>query len=683
MRFAWYKKLYRIKVTAMITKSWGKRKITFTKRYQFWIINLISLPLIFIICLLIYFFCFPQYYWTPVNAITTSESPAITPGVTILQPFQAPWNNFSGISVLFYENGEGYPENSTLDILVFDEYGGVLSSINIPASEIKHGQYYTITFPEVRDSRLKQYFLQFSTTNLADGMTIASSKQAQSPSLSYFVNGELKNETLVVKMRFSNPPIDNQSMYYFLAVTMLIWTLFSLRRMISKLLARIPFFITASVLILLLGITSLIIEPPLHMYDESMHFRRTWEVSNGLLEPTLVDDIRVSALPIYIQTTFDRISFYTGGANHNPLQLHEMLLEKPGDPTLYSTYLDLSNSYNFLAYIISALFVKAGVFFHSSALGLTYLARLAFLLQYVFLTGWALKNARKGKYSIAVVAMLPLVIAIASAINVDALLFGGSFLFLSSVVNSAYTGDNHTSVTNSEIWGMIVGTFFILISKYLYVLMLGLMLLIPSTKLGGWKRKIVFIGGFWLVAFVSAIAIQAGIPLSVDPRVDNSNINGVLQFRHILEYPLDWFKVVFTTLQSQGLSFINQFNNITVTSQSIGLVAIAQAVIVLYFSWYESGDFSHRVKLIDRIIICIVLVFLTMMIMLPLYMTWTPLAAVEVNGLQGRYFIPLVTIVLMLFKPRFFSRGKADYSLLLSMGLLALVQMGQTYLFFY
>lgn len=645
--------------------------------------NTIVFILIFTTCIFLYCHLVPEYHWTTVNALRTSETPFITQKISIVQPFIVPWGHFSAVRVLLYNKGSSYAENSILDLTLYDAFGTVITSIKIPATSIINGQFITLQFPEISASRLQHYYLQVSTVNLTEGITIASSSQAQSSDLAYFLNGKGKSGTLSFDMRFSKPGINGQVLFIILLVSGLLWFIFLACKSIIAFLNRTPLFVTVSSLVFIFGLAFLIVEPPLQMFDEPEHFRRVWEVSTGKLTSTTLNNVLVVYLPENIQKTFDRISRSFSGSNQNPIQLFEMLLEKPGDPGQLSLYPGQTTAYSFYAYLLPALFVKLTSPM-VSALGLTYVARLASLLEYTILTVWALKNARRGKYAIAVVAILPFVLSVGIAINVDVLLFGGSFLYLSSVVNIAYPLENTEFPSWSEILGVIVGAFCILISKHVYYPLLALVLLIPRSRFGGRSQKLLTVAIFWLVTLLFAASLQASMPPTSDLRIDMTNINSNLQIDFLLANPINVIKVILNTLILYGPDYANQFMELTLTDHKLEIFGLIQVVLVLGFAWMESGDFFKKIRLPDYLLFLAVILMTVVTIMAPLYLRWTPVGSPIVMGIQGRYFVPAFTLFLLFIKLPLKCHLKNGPSLFFAaMTILLLYFLGSTILFFY
>ncbi len=651
--------------------EWGKRVAAF-------IIILIG-------CIVSYEVFVPKQDWIAGNSIKSGGNVSITSGTIIEQSFIAQNDHLSGLQILFAKDDKEYPAGATITWELVNPYipETPLASGVIDISAIINGQLFAIQFPEIKESFFTPYILRLKTDLPLEGISIPRSPLTQSAGLTLWTNGTVQQGTLAFNLGFTRDVLSLPIFLLLLGTAIFLWWALLKRRKIWNTLNSTPLYKSVPILIAIFGLCFLIAVPPLQMPDEELHFRRAWDVSNGVLIPTLADGVVSTRLPEYIQAAFDRIS-RGDRTSHNPVQMLQLLFEPSGNPDQISTITSQSSPYNFSAYLLPALFIRLGVLLGSSALGLFLLGRLASLLLYIFLTTWALKNAKIGKYSIAVMALLGFVVTQGTAMSIDSLIMAGGFLFLSSVINLAFAVQETRKALRSEIWGLIVGAFCILIAKFVYLPLLALVLLIPASKFGTARNKMAAITIFGLAAVALTLGIYLMLPQGIDPRIDNTKVNMGLQVANLLDSPLTWLHVVNQTLNIYAMSYYVQFTWINGSSESMGLFSIAQIILILLFAWSESRDMWNKLRIWHYFIIGLVALLTLMAIYLPLYLTWTPVGADRVLGTQGRYLIPVFTLLLMTLKPAFIGIRKSFSALLiLSMGFLLFNQLWMTLVIFY
>lgn len=647
-------------------------------------INFFIFILITVTCILFQKIFISKFDLIAGNLISGTNTIYLKKGVVISQPFIANKTGLSRIDVLFTKQDNLYPGDATIDwkLLSMSQDNSLVAQGKVPVASIQNGAFYSLTFAPVKNSFLNRYVLVLSSPLEMDGIAISSSTIPQSKFYAYQTNNKPESGTIVFYTGYAALNFNLLIFIRGILFALPIWITFLYRRSVLIYIEQKPLHVTATTVILFTGFLMIILQPPLHMFDEPEHFRRVWEVSTGKLVPSATDGQFTTALPEYIQYTYNRIYRSISGTTQNPVQILQMLLEPAGDEKQISNN-GLISTYSFLAYVMPAVFVRIGIWLGSSALGLIYLARIANLIQFSILTYLAIKHARIGKQTIATTALLGLVITQGSAINVDSLLMGGSFLFFASVFNLIYLEDI-SPITKKEIIPLVLGTLCILISKHIYIPIILLVLLIPYSKFGTLKNKWKWVIIYLLAAGLFSVFLQVLVTPGNDPRIDTSNINPIEQLKFILISPISWLRVFFSTMINNGYNYYQQFNLLNGTNQSIGIFGLIQLVATLFFSWSEKDQMQDKITSWHRIFSCFIIIITGMFIALPLYLYWTPIGAEVISGLQGRYFLPIILFALITFRPNFVYHGKyIKLKLLFIMTFLLIYQIWMICQFFY
>ena len=125
------------------------------------------------------------------------------------------------------------------------------------------------------------------------------------------------------------------------------------------------------------------------------------------------------------------------------------------------------------------------------------------------------------------------------------------------------------------------------------------------------------------------------------------NVNGTEQIKGVLKAPISFIKVLKNTMEVYGESYL--FGMI---ASPLGwldivvspLITIAFLVLVLFSSMIEKNEvaFSRKQKIWNFLII----LGTALLIIGAMYISWTGVGAEVVEGVQGRYFIPLLPLLL-------------------------------------
>lgn len=671
-------------VTERLIKGIVRLKSEVNKRAI--LFNGLSLVVITLGVVTIYLLIVPSTDWVAGNLFTDSSVPLLQRTV-LEQPFISNKDNLFAVRVKFIKGAKAYPDDAILywKLLSPENAETLVAKGNIPLNALVSDKTYTIKFPPIEDSFFHRYIFQVRNRSGLDKISVISSANSQTRNLSYELNGKKSTGTLFFVTGYAAPKVNAELIIRCLLISIPIWLLFVFRKRWLPILDRIPLHWAVTGVLVLFGLCMLVLQPPVHMYDELEHFRRVWEVSTGKLSPTATDGVFSTRLPEYIQQTLDRIVLiYPGESTQNPTQLLQMLLEIPGDEAIRTEKAVLTTTYSFFPYLVPAAFVRIGILLKSSALGLIYIARLAVLLQFSLLVFFALKWANIGKYTLAVIILLGLVVTQGVAINVDYMMLGGSFLFFATIFNLIWPQDPAAKITGREILLLLIGTFCILVSKHVYLPIVALVILIPTTKFASIRQKWMWILIYLFLIGILAVFFQYLTMPGRDPRIDApQDVSLVDQIDFLLQDPFNWPRVYFQTLLENGFSLYSQVMILNV-AQNLGLLGLFQFICVLWFAWSASEPQREKVPGSHLVVILLILVLSTMFVMLPLYLVWSQVGSPTVNGLQGRYFIPVIALALIAFRPRVVYTGTfKPASLVLTMSFLLLFQSWMVLRFFY
>ena len=407
---------------------------------------------------------------------------------------------------------------------------------------------------------------------------------------------------------------------------------------------------------LIYGLGFLLATPAFQVPDEYEHFYRSLYVSEGHIVPEKLGNLSGVYVPESVQYTSDTVNqeWYTFLQNRENKTHLTPLLSTPFN-SKNMVFEDISRiaviTYSPVPYLISALAIDIGKLFNLSPLVLLYMGRLANLLAWLFLTYLAIKITPIHKWVFLMLALIPMTLFEAASLSADSFLLGVSFLIIAIFFKYAFD-DNKKKIGIKEIY--ILGILLLLVglAKSNYILLLFLIFLIPSQKFGSRKNRLLITGTLFLVV-VAAVGIWNlivnGLYAPIIPQV---SISG--QIAYILGDPLRFPYILLNTFIQRGLSyqflFVGNFwLDIPLPTWWLGFYLITIIPIALL----DKGiaNITRNQKLISAAIF--IINFITACALV--YITWTPVGQNVIDGIQGRYFIPILPLLfLLLYKIRDF-----------------------------
>ena len=407
---------------------------------------------------------------------------------------------------------------------------------------------------------------------------------------------------------------------------------------------------------LIYGLGFLLATPAFQVPDEYEHFYRSLYVSEGHIVPEKLGNLSGVYVPESVKQTSDTVNqeWYTFLQDRDNKTNLTPLLHIPFN-SKNMVFEDISRiaviTYSPVPYLVSAFAIDLGKLFNLAPLVLLYIGRLANMLVWVFLTYLAIKITPVHKWVFFMLALLPMTIFEAASLSADSLLLGISFLIIAILFKYAFD-DNKKKIGIKEVY--ILGILILLVglAKSNYILLLFLIFLIPARKFGSRKNRILVTGSLFLVV-VAVVGIWNlivnGLYAPIIPQV---SISG--QIAYLLGDPFRFPYLLINTFISRGLSyqflFVGNFwLDIPLPTWWLGFYLITIIPIALLDK--SRINITRNQKLISAATFILNAITACALV----YITWTPVGQNVIDGIQGRYFIPIFPLLfLLIYKIRDF-----------------------------
>jgi uncharacterized membrane protein len=262
------------------------------------------------------------------------------------------------------------------------------------------------------------------------------------------------------------------------------------------------------------------------------------------------------------------------------------------------------------------------------------LARAGGALACIAVGFFALRLAGQSAAYLFTLLLLPMALVLGDTVTQDGLLLATSALASGLMTRSVM---DQRSMTNAELWGAAICLALIGMAKPPYVL-LSLLLLTTNVEKPGLKRVatvVALIGG---LAWHALMAVLAQTPM----RRDGVQLDSGAQIAFLLHHPAAIASVAFQTLRHGGAEFVAQFVGElgwldTPLPKLYYLAALVALVVSAVLIWSVDWKAEKRRSLSSLIILGAT----KLAIFAALYIAYTPVGAMQVEGVQGRYFLPV------------------------------------------
>lgn len=295
---------------------------------------------------------------------------------------------------------------------------------------------------------------------------------------------------------------------------------------------------------------------------------------------------------------------------------------------------------------------------HFGATPTLYIARLSNLIFYIWLTYFSIKKIPIGKQLLFIIAVLPMCTQQMMSLSYDAILNAASFFCLSYGLFFVYNIDE---VKVDEYIKYLLSAILLLSLKsaiYAFLLLIPLL-----SRFNDINDKINLERKHKIILFLSiSIIILLLYFVSFDSNTSKNVVESTAVSEHIiswsgtegysiswlLKHPIEGIKLFINTinlkLEWYYYSCLGQDLSWFTVKLPFGLFKVWGLVLLISALKKEDNIIDGRMKIL---FLCInfIVIFL---VMLSMCIYWTPLGYDHIEGVQGRYFIPIVYSIVLI-----------------------------------
>ena len=457
-------------------------------------------------------------------------------------------------------------------------------------------------------------------------------------------NNDINNKTNIVYNTYYGSKMWIASLYFVVIALIGLFILMCLYLFIIKERSIAETFIPLSIF---LGIIMTLIFMPHGIPDEPGHIDTAYKYSDvilGSIDPgdgrimkrkcdVIQDDMLVNGL--------ESNSFY---------QLKENLFKKPTKAERELVPVSFENTAGIvpdMIYIPSALGISLGRIMGLSTLLTYFLGRMFNLIIYIIISTLAIKIIPYKKNAAAMVMLLPISVQQAASISYDAII---NSVLLFYVAYALMIVDRDKVKISDIVILLLVSVFIVITKGGVYSPLCLTLLLLPY----GLKKK--KLGKKSIIAVVVALALVAILIIAEYPVFRNLLIDGTSRgkselytLKDIMNDPFNIVVLYWRTIISKGTTLLEgllggRLSWLDVRASWLFLVIIAILMILFSNIEYEKMPYRKNVSVFLGVIVLLVciLIFASMIV------GFTVLESETIQGLQGRYFLPILPLAMVL-----------------------------------
>ena len=562
-------------------------------------------------------------------------------GTKIEQSFIAIDNNLEKITIDFEPYKSVENRGGIVKIEVKDNDGNVIGNKEISRNYVREKTKYELKFKKQKDSKDKEYkiVLEFIDLNGAE----------QFYSIKYTNNNEFKKNKLIINgQEQSGESIIFKDFYkssirtkiWFISLTILTILIYIIAAIIKKYNLKMEniFLLVAPIICIFFMITM----PTFKNHDEYYHWLKAYEVSEGHLMTPIENGIQGSMMPKQVAevlpedwTTLD----YSEVKERLKIQINEddKVILNPETAAVYS----------FVQYVPQATGIAIARLFTSNAYIITYAGRVLNIIVAIAILYFAIKIIPFGKKMLLIPAMIPIAIEGFTSLSPDAMTISMSFLYIAYILYLAFDKKVEKIKLKDKII-LLIMSIIIALCKIVYIPLVGLLLIIPKEKFENNKNKII---NFIVIAGI-AIVINL-IWLAISSRYLSTFREGdsKIQVLLALQNPVQFIQQFLYTLNlNSGNYILSLFGADLGWGELVKInTMVPYCLLVIYvFTAITDNKLKNRFEAYQIVCILLVVLAIIALIFASLYVQWTTIGNESIIGVQGRYFLPIIPLIMLL-----------------------------------
>ena len=429
--------------------------------------------------------------------------------------------------------------------------------------------------------------------------------------------------------------------YY--VICLFIYFIVEYRKNIAEKINKLKFENLILVIMIVFGLLFNFINTPLDIYDEHGHFWRAYELSLGNIKSNPKNELPNSVI---------NILFKDDGTYPNRDFDYENLIEKLQIPLnsndVRSFPVGATSTYSLINYLPATIGVLIARVFELNPMIIFYIGRLGNLISYITVIYFALRIVPNGKIKkiMGLISIFPMCLTLAASYSPDAIIISFTMLTLAYVLKLKFD----ESIKEINIKHILLFTLFALvptICKVVYLFLFGLIFLIPKEKFKNKYSRIIYFIFQIIIAFIGYYIFCNLLRGEGQVSIEKNSIE---QLSYCLANPFTAINIFVKTIADYSTDYLCQmvggFNAPTILS-----IIIFIALLLVIF---ENDNNDLRFEKKDKILLGVFSVLQILAVFAAMWVVWSTAKQTYIVGIQGRYFIPTLPLLLLAISSNIF-----------------------------
>ena len=391
---------------------------------------------------------------------------------------------------------------------------------------------------------------------------------------------------------------------------------------------------------LIVGLVFIILQPSTTYYswDDQIHFSNVYELHGGNVNWNIGEFSMVDASPIGRGTIYS----YEDYLNQKKFLNHSTRI-------VYNTSVGRMITYSKLVYIPASI-----GYYVSKLLGFPFsvcfrIGKVMILLSYLLIMSYAIKISKIGKKLLVVLGLIPSSMFLATQYSYDPAVISGSVLASVLLVN--WFADKRSVVDFKTMSLFLFALLYASFVKGVYIPILLLFLFVPKSRFKSVKTcryvKIFSLILLLLIMYTFVMPTVGNGAIAGDARGGDTSVAG--QISWILGHPFDYTIILFKNMLNVNYYFgVGAFIFFAYIGTLNNYVYYLFLGLLVFIILTENN--KYKLKFGNKLLFLVITFGIIVLIWTALYLSFTPVGKGFIDGVQPRYFLPLLYLIFVCFE---------------------------------
>lgn len=307
-------------------------------------------------------------------------------------------------------------------------------------------------------------------------------------------------------------------------------------------------------------------------------------------------------------------------------------------------------------YIASALGIAFGRILRLGAIPTFYFGRFANLVVYTLAVYWSMKRIPYGKTALFVISASPMFIHLVASYSYDFIIVALAIMFVAQII---YMREKEGKVTVKDLIICAVISLLLAPAKMVYFPILLMIFLVPNEKFT-FSRRTTLIMKSGVVAIGIALLLATQLGKITTYMGDGNTIfwseDVVYSISRAFTKPIEFIRILLNTVYRNtdyyaSMMVANHMDGtggVTVPA----FLWVPMLAVTFYSFLRKRGDEKGVLPDWPRFFLFVIVAAVCAMSVLSILFSFTPISSTVVEGVQGRYFIPVLPVLILAMRGR-------------------------------